>query len=84
MARWKARTEFLLSVVELLFLSLTELRLRRYKAKGQKDGIAVASTALAERRAVNKIFGTEHHFVCFCFANATTASVLTSVNSMDC
>ena len=31
MARWKARAEFLLSVIELLFLSLT--RLRRYKAK---------------------------------------------------
>jgi len=30
MARWKARAEFLLSVIELLFLSLT---LRRYKAK---------------------------------------------------
>jgi len=36
MARWKARVEFVLSVVELLFLSLTELRLRRYKAKGVK------------------------------------------------
>ena len=30
MARWKALAEFLLSVIELLFLSL---RLRRYKAK---------------------------------------------------
>jgi len=29
MARWKARAEFLLSVIELRFLSLT----RRYKAK---------------------------------------------------
>ena len=33
MARWKARAEFLLSVIELLFLSL---RLRRYKAKRVK------------------------------------------------
>ena len=32
MARWKARAEFLLSVIELLFLS----RLRRYKAKSVK------------------------------------------------
>ena len=31
MARWKALAEFLLSVIEVLFLSLT--RLRRYKAK---------------------------------------------------
>ena len=31
MARWKAHAEFLLSVIELLFLSL--IRLRRYKAK---------------------------------------------------
>ena len=31
MARWKARVEFLLSVIELLLLSL--LQLRRYKAK---------------------------------------------------
>jgi len=28
----------------------------------------------------NKIFSTKHHFVCFCFANAT---MLMSVNSMD-
>ena len=35
MARWKARAEFLLSVIELLFLSLS-LRLRRYKAKRVK------------------------------------------------
>ena len=33
MARWKARAEFLLSVIELLFLSL---RLRSYKAKRVK------------------------------------------------
>jgi len=33
MARWKARAEFLLSVVELLFYIL---RLRRYKAKRVK------------------------------------------------
>ena len=33
MARWKALAEFLLSVIELLFLSLT---LRRYKAKRVK------------------------------------------------
>jgi len=33
MARWKARAEFLLSLIELLFLSL---RLRRYKAKRVK------------------------------------------------
>ena len=33
MARWKALAEFLLSVIELLFLSL---RLRRYKAKRVK------------------------------------------------
>jgi len=32
MARWKARVEFLFSVIELLFLSLT-VALRRYKAK---------------------------------------------------
>ena len=32
-ARWKARVEFLLSVIELLFLSLT---VRRYKAKRVK------------------------------------------------
>jgi len=31
MARWKARVEFLLSVIERLFLSL--IRLRRYKAQ---------------------------------------------------
>jgi len=39
MARWKARTEFLLSVIWLLFLSLTVealLRLRRYNAKRVK------------------------------------------------
>ena len=34
MARWKARAEFLLCVIELLFLYL--LRLRRYKAKRVK------------------------------------------------
>jgi len=33
MARWKARAEFLLSVIELLFYLL---RLRRYKAKRVK------------------------------------------------
>jgi len=33
MARWKGRVDFLLSVIELLFLSLT---LRRYKAKRVK------------------------------------------------
>ena len=33
MARWKARAEFLLSVIELLFVSL---QLRRYKAKRVK------------------------------------------------
>jgi len=35
MARWKARVAFLLSVIELLFLSL---RLRRYKANVSKLG----------------------------------------------
>jgi len=34
MARWKARVEFLLGVIELVFLYL--LRLRRYKAKRVK------------------------------------------------
>jgi len=33
MARWKARVDFLLTVIELLFLSLT---LMRYKAKRVK------------------------------------------------
>ena len=33
MARWKARAEFMLRVIELLFLSLTVDGLRRYKAK---------------------------------------------------
>jgi len=63
MARWKARSEFLLSVIELLFLSLT---VRHYKANctvlraivltqyrrvtdRQTDGIAVANTTLAMR-----------------------------------
>ena len=32
MARWKALVEFLLSVIELLFLSVT-VEARRYKAK---------------------------------------------------
>jgi len=32
MARWKARVEFLLSIIERLFLSLT-VALRRFKAK---------------------------------------------------
>ena len=32
-ARWKARAEFLLSVIEVLFLSLT---VERYKAKRDK------------------------------------------------
>ena len=35
MARWKARAEYLLSLIELLFLSLT-VGLRRYKAKRVK------------------------------------------------
>jgi len=30
-----------------------------------------------------RIFGTKHHFVYFCFANATIALMLTLVNSMD-
>ena len=34
MARWKARAEFLLSVIEILFFCL--LRLRHYKAKRVK------------------------------------------------
>jgi len=96
MARWKARVEFLLRVIGLLFLSLTiealqgkfsgargrpwgiffgfyktrhillsdsanctVLRvvvLTKYRrvTEGLTDGIAVASTALAKRRAVKK------------------------------
>ena len=36
MARWKALAEFLLRVIELLFLPLTIEGLRRYKAKRVK------------------------------------------------
>ena len=50
MARWKARAEFLLSAIGLVFLSLTCVTDRR--TDGQTDGIAVANTALAMRRAV--------------------------------
>ena len=50
MARWKARAEFLLSVIELRFLSLTVEALRTDgQTDGRTDGIAVANTALAMR-----------------------------------
>ena len=61
MARWKARVDFLLSVIELLFLSLAVKALQGKMCqnslpsgggRSQTDGIAVASTALAKRRAV--------------------------------
>jgi len=41
------------------------------------------ATSLTSNSNQNKIFGTKHHFVRFCFANATIASVLTSVNSVN-
>ena len=41
MARWKARVEFLLSVIELLFLSLTveALQGKRVKTRCLQDGV---------------------------------------------
>jgi len=48
MARWKARVEFLLSVIGLLFFYL--LRLRRYKAKGVKTRCYLEGVGQFERR----------------------------------
>jgi len=48
MARWKAPVEFLLSVIELLFFYL--LRLRRYKANGDKTRCYHERVGQFERR----------------------------------
>ena len=47
MARWKARAEFLLSIIELLFYIL---RLRRYKAKCVKNRCLQEGVGHFERR----------------------------------
>jgi len=47
MARWKARVEFLLSVIELLFYLL---RLRRYKAKCVKTLCLQEGVGQSEQR----------------------------------
>ena len=63
MARWKARVQFLLSVIERLFTArrnarcywrVTDRRTDR-QTDGRTDGIAIASTALAMRRAVKTV-----------------------------
>jgi len=45
MARWKARVEFLLSIIELPYI-----RLRRYKAKGVKNSCYQEGVGQFERR----------------------------------
>jgi len=48
----------------------------------QCDYLSIALTFfLTKNFNYNKIFDFKHHFVCSCFANATIASMLTSVNS---
>jgi len=51
MAHWKAHIEFLLSVIELLFLSLT---VERYKAKGVKTRCYQEGVGQFERRFQGK------------------------------
>jgi len=50
MARWKARVEFLLSVIGLLFQFFYLLRLRRYKAKRVKNRCYQAGVGQFEPR----------------------------------
>ena len=63
MACWKAPVEFLLSVIELIFLSL--LRLKRYKAKCVKTRCLQEGVGHLEPRFQGEGFVSGEYFFCF-------------------
>ena len=77
MARWKARVEFLLSVIGLLFLSLTVEEL--YKAKGVKTRCYQQGVGQFERRfqgkwsSLGNIFLVSTKVDTFCYPTVQTA-----------
>ena len=70
MARWKARVEFLLSVTELLFLSL---RLRCYKAKRVKTRCFQEGVGQFEPRFQGEYFLVSRKLDTFCYLTVQTA-----------
>ena len=64
MARWKARVDFLLTVIELLFVSL--ISLTRYKAKRDKTHCFFGGVCQFEPRFQEGRVGPGEYFFGFC------------------